>query len=179
MPHEMTEHLPNIDDPSIQRFIDRFLEATGRRDVVRDAIVIDTFGDTPELTESLLALVLAGTKTATCMSLWEWEHDNDTPLRPGMLSIICDSTGLPRCVIETQQVEQVAYHDVTADFARAEGEHEPLDLPDDQVLEHWRAGHWAYYTRALDKIGRTPSMDMPVLCEHFTVLHAEDVSSTR
>ena len=111
------------------------------------------------------------------MSLWEWEHDNDTPLRPGMLSIICDSTGLPRCVIETRQVEQVAYRDVTADFARAEGEHEPLDLHDDQVLEHWRAGHWAYYTRTLDKIGRAPSMDMPVLCEHFAVLHAEDASS--
>ena len=139
--------------------------------------MIDTFGDSPQLADSLLALVLAGTKTATCMSLWEWEHDNDAPLQPGMLSIICDSDGTPRCVIETDRVEQLAYQDVTADFARAEGEHEPLNLQDELVLEHWRTYHWAYFIRALGAIGRTPSLNMPVLCEHFTVIHAEDVPS--
>ena len=53
--------------------------------------------------------------------VWEWEHDNDVPLQPGMLSIICDGAGTPRCVLETKRVEQLAYQDVTADFARAEG----------------------------------------------------------
>jgi uncharacterized protein YhfF len=173
----MPNNLPDIDDPQIQRFIDRFLETSGRQDVTRDTIVIDIFGDSPQLADSLLALVLAGIKTATCMSLWEWEHDNDVPLQPGMLSIICDGAGTPRCVLETKRVEQLTYQDVTADFARAEGEHEPLDLQDELVLEHWRTYHWAYFIRALGAIGRTPSMDMPVLCEHFTVLYAEDVAS--
>jgi uncharacterized protein YhfF len=34
--------------------------------------VVDSFGDTPELQDSLSALILAGVKTATCSALWEW-----------------------------------------------------------------------------------------------------------
>jgi len=35
------------------------------------------FGDNPALADELGQLVYAGTKTATCGTLWEWEHDGD------------------------------------------------------------------------------------------------------
>ncbi|ASC73601.1 hypothetical protein XM38_045720 [Halomicronema hongdechloris C2206] len=33
--------------------------------------LVDRFGDTPALADTLGQLVLAGTKTATCLALWE------------------------------------------------------------------------------------------------------------
>lgn len=65
---------------------------------------------------------------------------------------------------------------VCAEFAREEGEHKPLDLPDEQVLEHWREGHWAIFERTLPLIGYTPQLDMPILCERFKVIYQEPSS---
>ncbi|MAB83077.1 MAG: ASCH domain-containing protein [Phycisphaerae bacterium] len=169
----MTQTHPRI----IRDFIDRFLAATGRQDLTHDAVTVDSFGDSPQMADDLLALVLAGTKTATCSSVWAMEHAKSPPIEPGALWVICDGAGMPRCIIRTDRIEQVAYEDVTAAFARTEGEHEPLDLPDDEVLEKWRAGHWAYYIRELGEMGRTPTTEMPVLCEHFTVIYAEAPSN--
>ncbi len=48
-----------------------------------------------------------------------------------------------------------------------------MDLDDDAILKHWRAGHWAFYARTLPLIGREPSEEMPVLCERFEVIYRE------
>ena len=159
----------------IRRFINRFLKSSDRSDVHPDDIVVDAFGDSPALRDQLIELVLAGTKTATCTDLWSWEKEQDTPIAPGMLTLALDGSGRPRCIIETVKVEQTTYEEVTAEFARAEGEREPLDLPDDLVLENWRTYHWAYYSRVLPAIGREPALDMPVLCEHFKVVYSEEM----
>ena len=126
-----------------------------------------------------LALVLAGTKTATCSSAWSWEHEFEVPLAPGMLTVILDGSKRPRCVLETTSVDRTTYREVTADFARAEGEHEPADLDDSSVLNHWRTGHWAFFARTLPLIGCEPSQDMPVLCERFRVIYHEENDETR
>jgi uncharacterized protein YhfF len=102
------------------------------------------------------------------------EHDNEAPPVPGTLGVILDGSKKPRCIIKTVQVQQVAYEDVTAEFARAEGEHEPQDLSDEQVLQHWRDGHWAFFTRTLIPIGYVPTQDMPLLFEHFKVIYIEE-----
>ncbi|MBG82918.1 MAG: ASCH domain-containing protein [Phycisphaerae bacterium] len=167
--------IPNRKSPAIQDFIDRFLKSSGRSDINPDDIVVDVFGDSPELQDQLLALVLAGTKTATCTDLWSWEKEQDSPIEPSMLTLALDGSGTPRCIIETIKVQQTTYENVTAEFARAEGEHEPLDLPDEQVLQNWRTYHWAYYSRVLPAIGHEPSLDMPVLCEHFEVIYSEEL----
>lgn len=159
----------------IRKFISRFLKSSDRSDVRPDDIVVDAFGDSPALRDELIELVLAGTKTATCTDLWSWEEEQDNPIEPGMLTLALDGSGRPRCIIETVKVEQTTYEHVTADFARAEGEHDPPDLPDDLVLENWRTYHWAYYSRVLPAIGRVPALDMPVLCEHFKVVYSEEM----
>ena len=173
----MTIPIPQKSEPEVQAFISRFLMNTGRPDTVEQTILVDAFGDTPPMADQLLDLVLAGTKTATCMSSWAWDHEYDQPLVPGMLSVITDGAGVPRCVVETTHVRKVAYKDVTAEFARAEGEHDPADLPDQEVLDHWREGHWAFYLRTLPPLGFTPTPDMPVLCERFKVIYREPPST--
>lgn len=166
-------NMPDTHTPTIHAFIDRYLAQPSARQFNPNDFLVDTFGDSPEMADRLLALVLAGTKTATCSSLWAWEHEHAAPLTPGTHAVILDGANTPRCIIETTQAPIVPYNQVTADFARAEGEHTPLDLPDEQVLEHWRQGHWAYFSRTLPPLGLTPSQGMPVICERFRVIYAE------
>ena len=158
---------------NIHAFLDRFIASNSNKDLRHDDILIDTFGDSPDMADQLLELVRSGTKTATCSSLIEWQDAFEKPLVPGTLTAILDGEDIPRCVVETTHVDQITFQEVTADFARAEGEHGPDDLTDDQVLQHWRDGHWAYYQRKLSSLGHTPSMDMVVLCERFKVVYAE------
>ena len=165
--------MPNTYIPEVRDFIGRFVKGSARKNIQRDAILVDAFGDSPEMADHLLALVLSGTKTATCTSLWALEHDNEAPPVPGTLEVILDGSKKPRCIIKTVQVQQVAYEDVTAEFARAEGEHEPHDLSDEHVLQHWRDGHWAFFTRTLIPIGYVPTQDMPLIFEHFKVIYIE------
>jgi uncharacterized protein YhfF len=115
-----------------------------------------SFGDNPQLADSLLAAVLSGAKTATSSSLWEYDADTPVPEK-GELSILLDGAGHPRALIRTTAVDIVPFGDVDEDFALAEGE-------DDGSLEAWREGHRRYFARVLE---REVPEDMPVVCERF------------
>lgn len=120
------------------------------------------FGDNPVIADELLALVLSGTKTATSSALSDFDAE-DSPLPVvGELSIILDGAGHPAALIQTTEVEVVAFDAVDADFARAEGE-------DDLSLESWRAEHTRYFLRTLG-LDELP-VDFQVVTERFTVLY--------
>lgn len=40
----------------------------------------------------------------------------------------------------------------------------------DGTLRYWRDVHWQYFSRECQRIGREPSMRMPVVCEQFRVV---------
>jgi uncharacterized protein YhfF len=65
------------------------------------------FGDTPEMADELLALVLAGTKTATCGPLAEYEAEGEPTGEVGGRSVVLDGRGRPTCVIETCEVARL------------------------------------------------------------------------
>jgi uncharacterized protein YhfF len=119
-----------------------------------------SFGDSPRLADELLALVLAGVKTATCGALWEFEAAGEPLPKEGDLSVVLDGAGQPRCIVETMEVVLQPYSEVGPDFAAAEGE-------GDRSLEYWRAAHKRYFSRTLPAIGREFSEDMPLVCERF------------
>ncbi|MFI2366769.1 ASCH domain-containing protein [Promicromonospora sp. NPDC019610] len=122
-----------------------------------------SFGDEPELAQTLLAAVLAGDKTATSSALWDYD-DEGVPLPVvGELSILLDGERHPRALIRTTSVETTTFDEVDDDFAAAEGE-------DDRTLESWRAGHEAYFRRTLAE-GREFATDMPIVCERFELLY--------
>lgn len=119
-----------------------------------------SFGDSPELADELLALVMDGRKTATCDSVWAYEAAGEPLPQPGDLSIVLDGRGAPACVIETTEVRVMPMNEVDAQFAYDEGE-------DDRTWESWYAAHERYFRRTLPAIGREFDPAMPLVLERF------------
>jgi len=122
------------------------------------------YGDSPELMNELIQLVLEGKKTATCGSLWEWEAEGNPVPKVGDVWIDLDGNDTPVCITETVEVTIRKYKDVDADFARAEGE-------GDLSLEYWREAHRNFFSRTLPKIGKEFSEEMPLVCERFKLIY--------
>ncbi len=115
------------------------------------------FGDSRALCRELLALVRAGTKTATCGALRDFQAEGVAMPVVGRRDISLDWNGAPALVIETLEVTRRRFCDVDADFALAEGE--------DETLEGWQAGHRLYFER---NGGWSP--DMTLVCERFRLM---------
>ena len=126
--------------------------------------VAERFGDSPGLADELGALIVAGIKTATCSSLWEWKAEGDPLPIVGYLTIVLNGNHDPLCIIETTEVIVRPYNEVDAQFAYDEGE-------GDRSLQYWRGGHWYFFSRSLPKIGKEPTQDMPLVCERFRVIY--------
>ena len=122
------------------------------------------WGDGPEMADELGALIAAGTKTATCSSLWEWEADGESIPETGTVTIVLDGSGEPLCIVETVEVTVRKYNEVDAEFARQEGE-------GDLSLDYWREAHRTFFSRSLPKIGKEFSEEMPLVCERFRLIY--------
>ena len=123
------------------------------------------FGDSPELADQLLELVLEGKKTATCGALWHVEADGEPVPKPGDLSIILDGSGEPRCVLETTEIRIMPMNEVDEQFAYDEGE-------GDRSWEYWYAAHECFFGRTLPQIGREFDPAMPLVLERFKLLYS-------
>ncbi|MFF2371267.1 ASCH domain-containing protein [Agromyces sp. NPDC058110] len=128
----------------------------------------DTFGDHPELTEALIALVLDGTKRATATLVAEFEAEGQPLPRIGGQWVACDSTGAPRAVLRSTELRVGPMTSVDAAFAYDEGE-------DDRTLESWRENHAHYWRRRVPHIGIEWSDDLEVVFERFSVVWPPDV----
>ena len=91
------------------------------------------------------------------------EAENEPLPKAGDLSIVTNWQGTPLCVIQVEKVEIVPFNKVTAEFALCEGE-------GDKSLEYWRRVHWDYYHRELAATSKSPTDDMPIVCEYFRVI---------
>jgi uncharacterized protein YhfF len=151
----------------IQAYWQRYLDTLPAEAPARQGgYVVDTFGDSPQLADELGALIVAGTKTATCSALWEWQAEGEPLPEVGLISIVLDGSGEPLCIIETTQVQVLPFDQVDARFAYEEGE-------GDRSLAYWREAHCRFFTRTLDAIGRKPAEDMPLVCERFQLVYRE------
>ena len=77
------------------------------------------FGDSPELADELLALVLSGAKTATCGAMRDFNDKEPAPTVGRR--VVLDGQGRPACVIETVSVVIQRFDQVDEAFAVAEG----------------------------------------------------------
>lgn len=115
-----------------------------------------SFGDSPELNEELLALVLSGKKTATCGALRDYEQGKEAMPVAGRRDVVRNGAGEPAAVIETLSTEIKRFDDVGPEFSDLEGEG-PYAV--------WRREHEAYFAR---NGGFAP--DMEVVCETFRLV---------
>ncbi|WP_455156272.1 ASCH domain-containing protein [Treponema socranskii] len=86
--------------------------------------------------DELLALVLAGKKTAFFSSYVSYIIDNDELPATGEMYVVLDRSGSPRCIIELTSVRIVPFCEVTHEMVIAEGE--------DESLETWREKEKGY-----------------------------------
>lgn len=120
-----------------------------------DAITF-SFGDSPELNEQLLGLVLAGKKTATCGALRDYQQGKEAMPVAGRRDVVLNGAGEPAAVIETLSVEIKRFDTIEPAFSDLEGE---------GPYAQWRAEHEAYFAR---NGGFSPEMD--VVCERFKLI---------
>ncbi|MCK5501378.1 MAG: ASCH domain-containing protein [Tritonibacter mobilis] len=114
------------------------------------------FGDSVELSAALLALVRSGKKVATCGAVRDFENGEPMP-QIGRRDIALHWDDTPALVIETVELIQCRFDEVTEAMALAEGE--------DDSLDGWRRGHRAYFER---NGGFSP--DMQILWERFLLV---------
>jgi uncharacterized protein YhfF len=114
------------------------------------------FGDSPELADEMLELVLGGKKTATCWAASE----GDKGAAAGKRWIVKDGQGRASAILETVELTRRRFGEVDAAFAHDEGE-------GNRSLDDWRREHTAYFTRRGEF-----SPDMELYCERFRLVEA-------
>ncbi|MET0146779.1 MAG: ASCH domain-containing protein [Ilumatobacteraceae bacterium] len=128
--------------------------------------VVEAFGDSPEMADSLIELVVHGPKRATVASLAELEHDGAAVPEVGAMWIATDGAGRPRALIRTTEVRIGPLSSVDDAFAWDEGE-------GDRTRPDWLASHERYFARVLPTLGITFDPDMATVFERFEVLHRD------
>ncbi len=113
-----------------------------------------SFGDSPQLADELLALVLEGKKRATCWAVCEGLKGAEV----GKCMAARDGAGRPRAVLETVELARRRFTEVDAAFAFDEGE-------GDRSLAYWRDAHRRYFTRL-----KLYQPDMLLWCERFRLV---------
>ena len=126
---------------------------------------VRSIGGTPQATETITNLILSGDKTGTYTSPWMFEGDRSiTPVVSGY-SVLTDATDTPRAVLRTAGLLTLPFNQITeAETA--------LDGPAVRSLDVWRQIHVGFFTRELNKRGKTFAEDMPVTVEKFEVVCA-------
>jgi uncharacterized protein YhfF len=157
--------LPDIDLPRTRAFWDRFLVAHPEVGKMGFPSMVEPFGDSVELADALIELVVNGPKRATAGSLADYQRNGLLPV-VGVASIATDGRGIPRAVLRTTEVRIGPLDSVDDAFAWDEGE-------GDRTRADWLAMHTRFFHRYLPTIGETFSPDMPTIFERFEVLYTE------
>lgn len=158
--------MADVAGPPVAAFFERAVAAG----VVPSGTAVPTsvwfFGDSTEMADELLDLVLHGPKRATACTLAEYEHDGEPIPQVGDLGVVTDFAGTPRALLRTTDVRVGPLSSVDEAFAWDEGE-------GDRTKEWWLRAHHGYFERALPVLGLAFDPDMPAVFERFELLCAE------
>jgi uncharacterized protein YhfF len=125
------------------------------------------FGDSVELADELIALVLTGTKRATAGSVAEYELEGEPLPAVGDMEIALDGTMRPRAVLQVTDVRVGPLSSVDDQFAYDEGE-------GDRTRRYWLDAHTEFFQRFLPTIGIEFDPDMATIFQRFDVPYQED-----
>jgi len=124
---------------------------------------VEFYGDSVELADELIGLVIAGGKRATASLVDEFRHESQALPRIGSHWIACDGRGVPRVVQRSIDLRIGPIESVDDAFAWDEGE-------GDRTRADWLDGHRRYFTRTLAARGVVFDESQPVLFERFLVV---------
>lgn len=122
------------------------------------------FGDSNEMADELVELVMAGTKTATASCYLLYEMENEPLPLVGLYNVILDGKDEAVAIIKTVSVEVCPFDEVTEEQAYLEGE-------GDRTLKYWRNVHEAFFRRELEDKKREFHDKLLVVCERFELVY--------
>ena len=157
-PHDQAEPMTT----DVAAYWQNFLQRHGRNPDERCAGEMSFeaegfFGD------ELLALVLAGKKTAFFSSYAAYIIDNEELPASGETYVVLDRSGSPRCIIELTSVKIVPFCEVTREMVNAEGE--------DESIESWREKEKAYLEDEGAVVGFAFTEDIKLVFHEFCVIN--------
>jgi uncharacterized protein YhfF len=130
---------------------------------------VECFGDSVELADELIDLVLHGPKRATAGLVADFAHEGEPLPRIGGHWVTCDGSGAPRAVLRSTELRIGVIESVDDAFAWDEGE-------GDRSREDWLLGHRGYFTRTCAARGETFTDEHEIVFERFRVVWPPDVA---
>lgn len=124
---------------------------------------VEWFGDSAELADELLSLVLLGQKTATATLVSEFDAENQSLPRIGGHWIACDGSGTPTVILRSTWLRLGPIDSVDDSFAWDEGE-------GDRTRDTWLVDHTRYWKRVTSARGIPWSDTLEVVFERFEVV---------
>jgi len=149
----------------VPEFWQRFLEASSLPSTTPQPDAW-AFGDSADLANELIDLVLAGTKRATAGSVAEYQADGEPLPQVGDLEIVLDGVRRPRAVLQITDVRIGSLQSVDDQFAYDEGE-------GDRTRDSWLAEHTTFFSRVLPQLGLDFDPEMQTIFQRFEVLYQE------
>jgi len=158
------------DPDAVAKFWQRFL-ARADLEPETEQPTMWPFGDSAELADKLLALVLDGPKRATATLFADFEADGEPVPEVGDYWMVPDGSMRPRAVLRTTDVRIGPLSSVDDQFAYDEGE-------GDRSRDWWLAAHTRAFTRSAGRLGIEFSDDIVTVFERFELIYSEDPPET-
>lgn len=147
-----------------KRYLNKYLESLNPEQGKKHYnVVVDYFCADEESANICADLILCGEKTATSSMKYWYESGLEPMPKVGSLQIVTDWYGNPTSIIQTIDVSECKFSEVSAEFAASEGE-------GDKSLEWWRKAHWDFFSAECEEQGLQPSDDMVLILEKFKVV---------
>jgi uncharacterized protein YhfF len=124
---------------------------------------VEQLGDSAELADDLLGLVLSGRKRATATLVADFAADGQPLPRMGSHWVACDGAGAPRAVLRTVELRIGPLDSVDDAFAFEEGK-------DDRAWESWLREHTRYFRRVCAARGEDWSAEQGIVFERIRVV---------
>ena len=152
-----------IDTDAAERMWRAYVAAHPERASADDEHPAERFGDSAELADELIDLVLHGPKRATAGLVADFAAEGEPLPRIGGHWIACDGSGVPRAVLRSTELRVGPLDSVDDAFAWDEGE-------GDRTREDWLRGHRRYFTRTCAARGEQFTDAQEVVFERFAVV---------
>lgn len=128
------------------------------------------FGDSADMADELLALVLTGIKRATASLARDYGAGKAPLPKAGDHVMVLDGQDQPRCIYKSTDVRLGPLISVDEAFAHDEGE-------GDKSRSWWLAAHKQFFSRQAAAEGFTMHDDIETVFERFSVVWPADQSS--
>jgi uncharacterized protein YhfF len=152
-----------LDREAVERMWAEYLAARPAAAATGDEHPVDRFGDSAELADELIDLVLHGPKRATAGLVADFVAEGEPLPRIGAHWIACDGSGAPRAILRTTELRLGPIESVDDAFAWDEGE-------GDRSRDDWLRGHRRYFTRTCAARGDEFTEAHEVVFERFEVV---------